>query len=193
MDFIRLSQYIGLGGFIAWSMMERGFTYSHQQQALGQKKEGFSFVLINIFWYGSIFFAIGDTWWWQISLFANPYWALRILGLLFILAGLILRYSARKALGKQYSVHVETSEAHQLVTSGIFSSIRHPAYLGLVCLLIGIPLTMGSWMSLFVALVGGIPAVIYRIIVEEKYLEEWFGEQYQAYKEKSWRLIPYIW
>ena len=193
MDFIRLSQYIGLGGFIAWSMIERGFTLSNQQQAEGQRKEGFSFVLINIFWYGAIFFAIADIWWLELSLFNQPFLILRIVGFLFILGGLVLRYSARKALGKQYSVHVETSEEHQLVTTGIFSVIRHPAYLGLLCLLLGIPLSMGSWGSLLIATVGGIPAIIYRISVEEKFLAQWFGEQYKTYKKKTKRLIPYIW
>lgn len=193
MDYIQLFQYVGLGGFIAWSMIERGFTLSKQQQSQAQKQEGLSFVLINIFWYGSIFYAIADIWWLDLSLFSNPLWSLRVIGVLLILTGLLLRFSARKALGKQYSVHVETSEEHQLVTAVIFSTIRHPAYLGLLCLLIGIPFAMGSWGSVLIAILGGVPAIIYRITVEEKFLEKWFGEQYQTYKQNSWRLIPYIW
>ena len=193
MDFIRISQYIGLGGFIAWSMIERGFSFSNQQQEQGQKQEEFSFLLINIFWYGAIFFAIADIWWLSLTLFDAPLWVLRVVGMLFIIAGLGLRFTARKELGKQYSVHVETSEEHQLITSGIFSILRHPAYLGLICLLIGIPLSMGSWGSLVIAGVGGVPAIIYRITVEEEHLHEWFGEAYETYKKNSWRLIPYIW
>jgi protein-S-isoprenylcysteine O-methyltransferase Ste14 len=193
MDLIRLSQYIGLGGFIAWSIIERGFSFSNQQQSKGQKNEGLSFMLINIFWYGTIAFAIGDIWWLELSLFRDLFGVLRSAGILLILAGLTLRFSARKTLGKQYSVQVETSEAHQLVTSGLFSVIRHPAYLGLLLLFLGIPLTMGSWGSLIIAGVGGIPAIIYRISVEEKYLQQWFGEKYKSYMTNTWRLIPYIW
>lgn len=193
MNFVRLSQYIGLGGFIAWSMIERGYTFSNQQQTQGQKKEEFSYILINIFWYGSIFYAIADIWWLSLTLFSKPLWALRSIGILLIIAGLVLRFTARKELGKQYSVHVETSEEHHLITSGMFSALRHPAYLGLIFLLIGISLAMGSWGSLVIAGIGGIPAIIYRITVEEKYLQQWFGEQYESYQKKSWRLIPYIW
>ncbi|MDZ7721816.1 MAG: isoprenylcysteine carboxylmethyltransferase family protein [candidate division KSB1 bacterium] len=39
-------------------------------------------------------------------------------------------------------MHVETSDTHELVTRGIYKTVRHPAYLGLSCLFIGIPL---SW------------------------------------------------
>ena len=31
-DFIRIAEIIGFGGFILWSLIERGFTFSKQQQ-----------------------------------------------------------------------------------------------------------------------------------------------------------------
>ena len=193
MDFIRIAEYIGFGGFILWSLIERGFTFSKQQQREGQKKAQFTFWLILIFWYATMFLSIWDVWGNSLTAFQKPWIVLRAIGILLTLGGLLIRFAARQALGKSYSVHVETSQKHELVTSGIFSIIRHPAYLGLLCLFLGIPLSMGSWGGLLIAGLGGIPAIIYRIGQEEKFLVEWFGDAYKTYQQNTWRLIPYLW
>lgn len=193
MDFIRIAEYIGFGGFILWSLIERGFTFSKQQQREGQRKAQLSFWLILIFWYAAMFLSIWDVWGNPLTAFQQPFLALRIVGIILTLGGLLLRFAAHRALGQSYSVHVETSQKHKLVTSGIFSILRHPAYLDLLCLFLGIPLCMGSWGGLLIAGLGGIPVIIYRIRIEERVLVEWFGEAYKNYLQNTWRLIPYLW
>ena len=193
MNLIRIFEYIGLGGFILWAVLERSFSFSGQQQSKGQKQAQGSYWLINMGWYGAMIFSIVDTLGLKWMGFRTPLWVLRGLGTALTLSGIMIRFMARKALGKQYSVHVETSEAHKLVTVGIYTMVRHPAYLGLICLFLGIPLSMGNWGGLAIAVAGGIPAVVYRILIEEKSLGEWFGEQYEQYKKGTWRLIPYLW
>ncbi len=140
-----------------------------------------------------ILFSILDSWGMKWTVFTQTLNILRILGTILTIAGLLIRYTARKALGKHYSVHVATSSSHKLVTEGIYHIIRHPAYLGLLCLFIGIPLCFGSWGGLGIAIIGGIPSLSYRITVEEKYLEAWFGKSFQSYQKKTWHLLPYIW
>jgi len=140
-----------------------------------------------------MFLSIWDVWGDPLTAFQKPLIILQTLGIILTLGGLLIRFAARRVLGKSYSVHVETSQKHELVTSGIFSIIRHPAYLGLLCLFLGIPLCMGSWGGLVIALLTGLPALIYRIFVEEKFLQEWFGEAYETYRKNTWRLIPYLW
>jgi protein-S-isoprenylcysteine O-methyltransferase Ste14 len=107
--------------------------------------------------------------------------------------GLAARIAARRVLGQQYSVFVETSRSHQLVTVGVFSKLRHPAYFGLLNLLIGIPLCLWSLPGLAVALIGGVPAILYRIRIEETVLLERFGDDYERYAQSTWRVLPYIW
>lgn len=192
-NLIRIFEYVGLGGFAIWSLMERGFSLLKQHQDHGQKQSRVSFWLISFFWYAATFYAIFDVWIMRLTIFQQPLWALRILGVGLIASGLIFRFIARRDLGKQYSVHVETSEEHQLITSGIFGTIRHPAYLGLICLFVGIPLCMGSWGGAIIAAIGGVPSMIYRISVEERSLRDWFGEQFEDYQKRSWRLIPRVW
>ena len=193
MTLIQLSQYIGLGGFILWSIIERGFHLANQKQAQGQRQAQWTYWAISIFWYGAMLLSILDVWGPNWTTFNSPLWGLRIFGIVLIFIGLLARILSRNALGKHYSVHVETSEEHLLITEGIYQHIRHPAYLGLLCLFVGIPSAMGSWSGLIIALVGGIPAVIFRTILEEQSLSEWFGEAYDYYKEKTWRLIPFVW
>lgn len=193
MDFDRIFVYVGLGGFVLWSLIERGFSLSGQQQSTGSKRHRESYWLINLFWYGAILFSMLDALSLRLTVFGTSWWALRITGLVLTISGLAIRYLARRTLGQQYSVHVETSATHNLVTTGIYGIVRHPAYLGLMCLLLGIPLSMGSWAGITIAVAGGIPAIVYRIILEEKLLKEWFGKQYAEYEEKTWRLVPYLW
>ena len=193
MTLIQLSQYVGLGGFILWSIVERGFHLTNQKQSQGKKQAQWTYWLLNIVWYGAIILSILDVWGPGWSAFNSPLWGLRIFGIFSIVIGISARFLSRKALGEQYSVHVETSEEHRLITGGIYQHLRHPAYLGLLCLFVGIPLAMGSWSGTIIALVGGIPSIIFRTNIEERSLSQWFGEKYEEYKKNTWRLIPFVW
>jgi protein-S-isoprenylcysteine O-methyltransferase Ste14 len=193
MTLIQISQYIGFGGFILWSIVERGFHLTDQKQADGEKEAPLTFWLLNIFWYGAMLLSILDVWGPGWTEFERPIWGLQILGIFLVLIGITIRFLSRKGLGKQYSVHVATSQEHQLITNGIYQYLRHPAYLGLLCLFLGIPLAMGSWAGVLIALIGGIPAIIFRTNIEERSLTAWFGEDYEKYRQNTWGLIPYIW
>lgn len=193
MDFTQISKLIGLGGFILWALMERSFSLFNQQQRKGEIQSPGSYWLISLFWYGSMLYSIWDAWGADWTTFSAAWLSLRGVGIVLILSGLSVRFFARRALGKAYSVHVETSDTHELVTRGIYQVVRHPAYLGLLFLFLGIPLTLGSWAGFAAAAAGGLPAVFYRIHVEEKAMREWFGDDYEQYKNNSWRLVPFVW
>jgi len=100
---------------------------------------------------------------------------------------------ARQTLKKQYSAMVKTSENHQLVTTGIYKKLRHPAYLGLMMLMLGIPLSSWSFVGLGIGIMCGIPAILYRINVEERFLNNIFGQQYKDYSEGTWKVNFYLW
>jgi protein-S-isoprenylcysteine O-methyltransferase Ste14 len=188
-----ISLYITVAGFAAWALVERFFHLRGFSQRWTSSKENISFVLINAFWYVAILLSFTDAFYtsWTVR-WIGLHWA-RWLGVALIVTGIGIRYLARRELGRQYSVHVQTSDAHVLVSSGIYQLIRHPAYLGLLCLLIGIPTAAWSLPGIFVALAGGIPSVVYRIRQEESALEEWFGEAYRQYCQNTWRLMTGIW
>jgi len=73
----------------------------------------------------------------------------------------------------------------KLVTSGIYSKIRHPMYIGLVLLHIGYPFVARSFIAcLSTILWTGIICVW--TLFEEKILERRFGQRYIEYKKKTW-------
>ena len=70
-----------------------------------------------------------------------------------------------------------------LVTSGLFTHARNPAYQGGSLALLGLALMLGSdWIVLLM-----VPALLllhYGVVLrEERYLEQKFGEAYRCYKE----------
>lgn len=193
MELSQFPEIAGFVGLVLWSLSERGFSLTKQAQTSGRRHDRGSFWLMNLAWYATIFYALADAWVLQWTTFGEGLKSLQYVGVFLVMAGLVFRFFARRALGKQYSVYVQTSGEHQLITSGIYRLVRHPAYLGTLLLIFGIPICEGSWAGIFCALVAGLPAVIFRIRVEEQALSEWFGDAYTDYQSKTWRLIPYIW
>ncbi len=95
------------------------------------------------------------------------------------LAGVIV---ARYTLGRSFSV---TPQARTLVTTGIYSRIRNPIYISAEILLIGIAIMLWKLSLLLVFLVV-IPMQIWRARSEARVLEEKFGDEYRAYRRRTW-------
>ena len=87
---------------------------------------------------------------------------------------------------------VKVEENQTLVSTGLYSFIRHPMYAATVFMFLSIPLILGSFVSFFIFIFY--PAIIIvRIKNEEKVLsEQLIG--YEEYKKKvKYRLIPFVW
>jgi protein-S-isoprenylcysteine O-methyltransferase Ste14 len=121
----------------------------------------------------------------------NPPTFLRYLGAFLFLAGLVIRAVAVRALKRQFSIYVAIQENHQLITTGIYSKIRHPIYLGAVCSLVGFALVFPTVLGfLFVFIYSML--LSHRMTQEEKLMFKHFGSVYEEYMSKSYRLIPHI-
>jgi protein-S-isoprenylcysteine O-methyltransferase Ste14 len=79
----------------------------------------------------------------------------------------------------------------RLVTSGIRSHIRHPVYLGHLCEMlawsVGTGLAVCCVLTAFALLTGAI-----MVHLEDKELEQRFGEEYQQYKRKTPAILPRV-
>ena len=84
---------------------------------------------------------------------------------------------------------IEPSRASHLVTAGIFGVSRNPMYLGLLLLLIGWALWLGSASPWFVPPLFAILIYAAQIVPEERALEALFGKSYIAYRQKVARWI----
>jgi protein-S-isoprenylcysteine O-methyltransferase Ste14 len=116
-----------------------------------------------------------------------PYIGLVVLGI-----GILARIYAISVLGKLFTVNVNISEGHHLFKRGIYRIIRHPAYLGSILSFIGFGLSLNNWISLLIVSIAITAVIIHRINIEEKALLERFGEEYEQYRNNSYRLIPYV-
>jgi protein-S-isoprenylcysteine O-methyltransferase Ste14 len=109
---------------------------------------------------------------------------------LFAVGG-VLRLWPVFVLGHRFSGLVAIQEGHNLVTTGIYSIIRHPSYLGLLLNSLGWGLAFRSSVGVLLTLLL-IPPLLARIRAEEKLLCSQFGSEYEAYRARTWRLIPGI-
>jgi protein-S-isoprenylcysteine O-methyltransferase Ste14 len=115
----------------------------------------------------------------------------RWLGVGFSAIGYALVFWSGLALGRQYSADVTIQSGHQLITSSIYHFIRHPRYLGVIALSVGISCVFRSWIGLAASLVF-LGVILFRIRDEEAVMHQEFGVEWETYCGCSWRLIPYI-
>lgn len=89
------------------------------------------------------------------------------------------------------SAAVEISAGQHVISSGPYRIVRHPMYVGMLLLFLGIPLAMGSYVAL-ASLVILVPVVAWRLLDEEQFLIEKLPG-YAGYRTRTrWRLVPGI-
>jgi protein-S-isoprenylcysteine O-methyltransferase Ste14 len=84
---------------------------------------------------------------------------------------------------------MDPGKASQLVTGGIFQVSRNPMYLGLLLLLVGWALWLGSASPWLVPPLFAIFITVAQIAAEEEALGGLFGEEYRAYRRSVSRWI----
>jgi protein-S-isoprenylcysteine O-methyltransferase Ste14 len=118
--------------------------------------------------------------------------AVRWLGVALFAVGGALRLWPVYVLGHRFSGLVAIQPGHVLLTTGIYSVIRHPSYLGLFVNALGWALAFRSVVGVLLALSTLVP-LVGRIIAEERLLQSQFGSEYDAYRARTSRLIPGVW
>jgi protein-S-isoprenylcysteine O-methyltransferase Ste14 len=113
-----------------------------------------------------------------------------LLGIVLIVAGLAVRWSAILTLQKYFTVDVAIRKDHKVVTTGLYRYVRHPAYLGSLLSFLGLAISFSNWLAAVVMFVPILSAFIYRIRVEEEALDSFLGDAYRQYCSSTKRLIP---
>jgi protein-S-isoprenylcysteine O-methyltransferase Ste14 len=113
-------------------------------------------------------------------------------GVAIMICGIIFRQYAIAILGKFFTGQVQIQADHQIIKAGPYRTIRHPSYLGILILALGLGIALANWISLLLCIVLPPIGIMRRIRVEEKELEQHFGQQYQDYRKSTWAVIPYI-
>ncbi|KAF9257550.1 hypothetical protein L218DRAFT_879205, partial [Marasmius fiardii PR-910] len=121
-------------------------------------------------------------------------------GLLVGIAGGLIRIWCFRTMGRAFTFNV-TKSSPKLVTSGPYSLVRHPAYLGATLLCIGIAayhVSPGSWLrestalnylagkaflGFFIFITSGVMNVchILRTEEEDRLMKSMFGKEWEAW------------
>ncbi|MBW1808005.1 MAG: isoprenylcysteine carboxylmethyltransferase family protein [Deltaproteobacteria bacterium] len=119
-------------------------------------------------------------------------WIYPIVAVSCYVVGQTLRVTAIRTLGRFFTISVRLHDGHRVVKQGIYSVIRHPAYTGLWLVNLGFISVFASVFSFAAFFLLGLPALVYRIKIEEQMLVDEFGQEYKDYCTKTKRLIPFI-
>jgi protein-S-isoprenylcysteine O-methyltransferase Ste14 len=174
----------------AWGLLELGVRVRESVQGRGRTgHDRFTRILIA----ATIGAAVG------LSLSASDAQPLRladpgrVAGLAVMWLGLAIRVWAIATLGKAFRTTVEVDPGQAVVATGPYRRIRHPSYTGLLLVVAGLGLALGTWRSLAVCALLPLPAVLLRIKVEEAELTRVLGDTYRSYQRHTKRLIPGVW
>jgi protein-S-isoprenylcysteine O-methyltransferase Ste14 len=115
------------------------------------------------------------------------------LGDALVLAGLGFAIWARVVLGHNWSgLVMMVRDGHQLVQDGPYAIVRHPIYTGLFAAILGTALTLGTLAS-WIAVLSGLAGILLRVDVEERLMASEFGDAHAAYRQRTRKLIPFVW
>jgi protein-S-isoprenylcysteine O-methyltransferase Ste14 len=115
--------------------------------------------------------------------------ALRWLGLLLVIAGLWLSLAAVRRFLAAHTTLDPHHPVSVLVTGGPYRLSRNPIYLGFLLTVAGLPLALGTYWGIVLALI--FPLVMDQLVIraEETYLLRRFQDQYAEYQSQVRRWI----
>lgn len=115
------------------------------------------------------------------------------LGILLMYAGIALRLYAIAVLGTFFTATVAVAPEQTVIEAGPYRLIRQPSYTGFLLTLLGFGLSLtNNWLSLLVIMGSALIGFSYRIHVEERVLQDYLGQCYQEYMQRTKRLIPFV-
>jgi protein-S-isoprenylcysteine O-methyltransferase Ste14 len=189
-DFVRSPARVGailvslvLAGLVAFSGF--GGMNPGKREDRGTRWIFLPFILVSLGWAALPAYLDGRHLW-TTDEAVTPY-----VGLALLTVGGALRLAAVFVLGRRFTGLIAIQEGHRLQTAGLYRRIRHPSYAGLLLYMAGYVLVFRCCLGLlFVAVMLGL--LIDRMNAEETLLESEFGEEYAAYRRRSWRLAPWV-
>lgn len=116
------------------------------------------------------------------------------LGLLLVLVGQTIRTVAMIQCGMSFNHKVQwwRRQTHKLITTGIYSKLRHPSYFGFFWWALGTQLVLGNAVTFWLYAAALWYFFSTRIQHEEYLLIGFFGNEYEDYRRRTATRIPFI-
>lgn len=112
------------------------------------------------------------------------------IGAVMMVISLRLFWRSHADLGKNWSVSLEVREGHQLVTQGVYRSVRHPMYTAIWLWAVAQGMLLENWLAGWSVVPAFAAMYFLRTPREEQLMCEQFGDQYREYMRRTGRLLP---
>ncbi len=129
--------------------------------------------------------------WLNIANYSLPTWA-NELGVVIFAIALWLFWRAHHDLGQNWSPTLQIRAGHTLISNGVYQYVRHPMYSSVLLWCIAQALLLPNWIAGLAGIISFSIAYATRIGKEEQMLLDQFGDEYEAYKQHTKRLVPYL-
>ena len=119
----------------------------------------------------------------------GPYAAIRVVGALVAIGALVATIECWKRMGRNWRMAVTPGEKTELVTTGLYRSIRHPIYALSILLVAATAFVLPTWPMIAIALTNA-TLVNLKARNEERHLLGMHGDAYAAYLADTGRFLP---
>lgn len=119
-----------------------------------------------------------------------PAWLTILAEVVIAASFVIFFYVMRQNSFAAATVRVERGQT--VISTGLYGVVRHPMYMGTLPLMIALPLALGSWWALL-PVPAIVPALIWRLIDEERVLRRDLPGYAEYCRRVRWRLVPGVW
>ena len=90
------------------------------------------------------------------------------------------------------SATIELAPDQKVISTGPYALLRHPMYAAALVMLLGIPIALGSMWGVLI-IIAILPALIWRLLDEEKFLAKNLPGYPEYQSRVRYRLIPRVW
>jgi protein-S-isoprenylcysteine O-methyltransferase Ste14 len=87
---------------------------------------------------------------------------------------------------------IQVVEGQRVISTGPYAVVRHPMYSWGLLLMLGIPLALGSWWGLLIAVIG-VAGIVARLLDEERFLAGNLPGYSDYMRRVRYRLVPRLW
>jgi protein-S-isoprenylcysteine O-methyltransferase len=102
------------------------------------------------------------------------------------------RFWATRVLGRFYTRTLRIAGDQPVIDHGPYKVLRHPGYSGVLLMWSGAGLAALNWVVAAAVIVGMGGVYWYRIRREEEMLRSVLGQPYETYRERTWKLVPFV-
>ncbi len=121
-----------------------------------------------------------------------PWWVC-VLGYALLIIGMV-GVTWAESVNKFFepTVRIQTDRGHTVIDAGPYAMVRHPGYAAACLLVLGMPLSLGSFWALIPAVISYLLLVLRTVWEDQTLREELVGYEEYALRVR-FRLIPGVW